>query len=105
MAKYLIESKHILLINFEVVSAKWFNSLPAEYQKILQEECDRAGREVSREVEQFSEDAKENLKKEGMIVIPYSELDIPAFKAAGIKAYETLGILDAYNQVHKEIGK
>jgi len=105
VAKYLIESKHILLINFEVVSAKWFNSLPAEYQKILQEECDRAGREVSREVEQFSEDAKENLKKEGMIVIPYSELDIPAFKAAGIKAYETLGILDAYNQVHKEIGK
>jgi tripartite ATP-independent transporter DctP family solute receptor len=105
VAKYLIESKHILLINFEVVSAKWFNSLPAEYQKILQEECDRAGREVSREVEQFSEDAKENLKKEGMIVIPYAELDIPAFKAAGIKAYEALGILDAYNQVHKEIGK
>jgi len=105
VAKYLIETKHILLINFEVVSAKWFNSLPAEYQKILQEECDRAGRAVSREVEQFSEDAKEKLKEAGMIVIPYSELDIPAFKAAGVKAYEVLGILDAYNQVHKEIGK
>lgn len=105
VAKYLIESKHILLINFEVVSAKWFNSLPVEYQKILQEECDKAGREVSREVEQFSEDAKGKLKKEGMIIIPYSELDIPAFKTTGIKAYEVLGILDAYNQVHKEIGK
>jgi len=105
VANYLIESKHILLINFEVVSAKWFNSLPAEYQKILQEECDKAGRAVSREVEQFSEDAKEKLKNEGMIVIPYSKLDIPAFKTAGIKAYEVLGILDAYNQVHKEIGK
>jgi tripartite ATP-independent transporter DctP family solute receptor len=105
VADYLIESKHILLINFEVVSAKWFNSLPAEYQKILQEECDKAGREVSREVEQYSEEAKEKLKEAGMIIIPYSDLDIPAFKKAGIKAYETLGILDAYNQVHKEIGK
>ena len=105
VADYLIESKHILLINFEVVSAKWFNSLPAEYQKILQEECDKAGREVSREVEQYSEEAKDKLKEAGMIIIPYSDLDIPAFKKAGIKAYETLGILDAYNQVHKEIGK
>jgi len=40
-----------------------------------------------------------------MIIIPYSDLDIPAFKKAGIQAYEVLGILDAYNQVHKEIGK
>ncbi len=102
---YLVETKHILLINFEVVSAKWFNSLPAEYQKILQEECDKAGRAVSREVEQFSEDAKAQLAEKGMTVIPYSDLDIPAFKAAGVQAYEKLGILDAYNQVHREIGK
>jgi tripartite ATP-independent transporter DctP family solute receptor len=105
VAKYLIETKHILLINFEIASAKWFNSLPAEYQKILQEECDKAGREVSREVERYSEEAKDKLKEAGMIIIPYSDLDIPAFKKAGIQAYETLGILDAYNQVHKEIGK
>jgi tripartite ATP-independent transporter DctP family solute receptor len=105
VADYLIESKHILLINFEIVSSKWFNSLPAEYQKILQEECDKAGREVSREVERYSEEAKDKLAAEGMTIIPYSDLDIPAFKKAGIAAYETLGILDAYNQVHEEIGK
>lgn len=105
VADYLIESKHILLINFEIVSSKWFNSLPAEYQRILQEECDKAGREVSRENERFGEEAKDKLAAEGMTIIPYSELDIAAFKKAGIAAYETLGILDAYNQVHKEIGK
>ena len=105
VADYLIESKHILLINFEIVSSKWFNSLPAEYQRILQEECDKAGREVSRENESFGEEAKDKLAAEGMTIIPYSELDIAAFKKAGIAAYETLGILDAYNQVHKEIGK
>jgi C4-dicarboxylate-binding protein DctP len=105
VADYLIETKHILLINFEVVSSKWFNSLPAEYQKILQEECDKAGREVSREVEQYSEEAKEKLKAVGMTIIPYSEIDIPAFKAAGIDAYKKLGIYDEYKQVQKEIGK
>lgn len=105
VADYLIETKHILLINFEIVSAKWFNSLPVEYQKILQEECDKAGRDVSKEVEQFSEEAKDKLQAEGMIVIPYADIDIPAFKKAGIAAYEKLGILDAYKQVQKEIGK
>lgn len=105
VAEYLIETKHILLINFEIVSAKWFNSLPVEYQKILQEECDRAGQEVSREVEQFSEEAKAKLAEAGMIIIPYEDIDIPAFKAAGISAYEKLGILADYKQVQSEIGK
>ena len=30
--KFANETKHIMLINFEVVSAKWFDSLPKEYQ-------------------------------------------------------------------------
>src|SRR4030042_5146241 len=48
VAKYGSETRHILLINFEVISSKWFASLPAEYQKILEEECNNAGLEVSR---------------------------------------------------------
>ena len=60
---------------------------------------------MSREVERYSEEAKDKLSEVGMTIIPYSDLDIPAFKTAGIKAYETLGILDAYYQVQKEIGK
>ena len=30
--KYANETKHIMLINFEVVSAKWFDGLPKDYQ-------------------------------------------------------------------------
>ena len=41
--KFANETKHIMLINFEVVSAKWFNSLPKEYQRVLVEEADKAG--------------------------------------------------------------
>ena len=44
------ETKHIMLINFEVVSAKWFDSLPKEYQDALVEEADRAGEETSRQI-------------------------------------------------------
>ena len=32
--KYANETKHIMLINFEVVSAKWFDGLPKEYQDV-----------------------------------------------------------------------
>ena len=48
--KFASETKHIMLINFEVVSAKWFDSLPKEYQDILVEECDKAGEETSQEI-------------------------------------------------------
>ena len=36
---------------------------------------------------------------------PRIDVDMAAFRKAGDKAYETLKILDAKNQVHKEIGK
>jgi tripartite ATP-independent transporter DctP family solute receptor len=46
--KYVSETRHIMLVNFEVVSSKWFNALPADHQKILVEECDKAGIETSK---------------------------------------------------------
>jgi len=36
--KYASETKHIMLINFEVISSKFFKGLPADYQKILVED-------------------------------------------------------------------
>ncbi|AEJ60669.1 TRAP dicarboxylate transporter, DctP subunit [Spirochaeta thermophila DSM 6578] len=105
VVKYLNETKHILLVNFEVVSAKWFNSLPADLQTILQEECDKAGRQVSIEVDKIGEEAKAKLAEQGMTIIPYEEIDIAAFKQNSIKAYETLGILEARNKIFKELGK
>ena len=42
--KYANETGHILLVNFEVVSAQWFDKLPPDYQTALVEECRAAGR-------------------------------------------------------------
>jgi tripartite ATP-independent transporter DctP family solute receptor len=101
--KYVSETGHIMLINFEVISAKFFNSLPADYQKILVEECDKAGVETSKVIFAKEKEVKKLLIEKGMVVV--EGVDIPAFKKAGDKAYEVLKISDAKEKVYKEIGK
>jgi tripartite ATP-independent transporter DctP family solute receptor len=101
--KFANETKHIMLINFEVVSAKWFNSLPKDYQQILVEECDRAGEATSRKIFKLEAEVEQQLKGRGMTIV--EDVDLAAFRKAGDQAYEALKIMDAKRQVHKEIGK
>jgi tripartite ATP-independent transporter DctP family solute receptor len=101
--KFANETKHIMLINFQVVSAKWFNSLPKEYQAILVEECDKAGEEISKAILQSEAEVEKQLRARGMTIV--KDVDLAAFRKAGDKAYEVLKIIDAKNVVHKEIGK
>jgi tripartite ATP-independent transporter DctP family solute receptor len=101
--KFGSETRHIMLINFEVVSAKWFNSLPKEYQQILVEECDKAGEATSRQIFKLEDEVEKQLKGRGMTIV--EDVDLAAFRKAGEKAYEALKIQDAKRQVHKEIGK
>jgi tripartite ATP-independent transporter DctP family solute receptor len=100
--KYANETKHIMLINFEVMSAKFFNGLPADYQKILVEECDKAGLETSKRILASELEVKKQLIARGMVAV--EDVDIAAFRKAGEKAYEVLKITDAKNQVYKEMG-
>ncbi len=101
--KYANETRHIMLINFQVVSAKFFNDLPKDYQNALVEECEAAGEATSKQIMKLEAEVKEQLKKRGMIVV--EDVDLAAFRKAGEKAYEVLKITDAKNAVHKEIGK
>ncbi len=103
---YYSLTKHILLVNFEICSAEWFNSLPVEYQEALTEECDNAGSEVSKEIlGTLSDEAYVNLEAEGMTIIPYEDIDIDAFKEASTAAYEALDLLDVRDSVFAEMGK
>ncbi len=99
--KYVNETGHFLLINFQVVSSKWFDGLPAEYQKILVEECDKVGLETSYLIQQNTEAAKKIVQEKGMQIV--TDVDLPAFKEAGKKAYEVLNLLEAREQVFKEM--
>jgi tripartite ATP-independent transporter DctP family solute receptor len=102
--KYVTESRHIMLVNYEVISSKWFNALPADYQNILVEECEKAGIETSKLImEKLEKEVKADLIKRGMIVV--DNVDIAAFKKAGEKAYEVLKIADVKKKIFNEIGK
>jgi tripartite ATP-independent transporter DctP family solute receptor len=102
--KYVSETRHIMLVNFEVISAKWFNALPSNYQKILVEECDKAGMETSQLIlEKLEKQVKADLIKKGMVVV--DNVDLAAFRKAGEKAYEVLKIADVKEEVFKELGK
>lgn len=101
--KYSSETAHIMLINFEVVSAKWFNGLPKAYQRALVEECDRAGAATSRRIFKLEGEVEQQLKKRGMTIV--EDVDLAAFRKAGDKAYEVLNIKAAKDAVHREIGK
>ena len=101
--KYASETRHILLINFEVVSAKFFNALPAEYQRILVEEADRAGEETSQQILKSEAEVKRQLKSRGMTIV--EGIDLAAFRKAGEKAFEALKITEARNAIYSEISK
>lgn len=101
--KFANETRHIMLVNFEVVSARWFDGLPKEYQTALVEEADKAGEATSKEIFRLEGEVEQQLKGRGMTIV--KDVDLAAFRKAGEKAYETLKILDAKNAVHKEIGK
>ena len=101
--KFANETKHIMLINFEVVSAKWFDSLPKDLQQALVEECDRAGEETSKEIFRLEAEVEQQLKSRGMTIV--KDVNLAAFRKAGDKAYDTLKIMAAKAAVHKEIGK
>ncbi|MBM3556602.1 MAG: C4-dicarboxylate ABC transporter [Alphaproteobacteria bacterium] len=101
--KFANESRHIMLINFEVVSAKWFDGLPKDFQTALVEEADKAGEATSREIFRLEAEVEKQLVGRGMTIV--KDVDLAAFRKAGDKAYEALKILDAKSALHKEIGK
>ena len=101
--KYANETKHIMLINFQVVSSQWFDALPADFQTALVEECKAAGRETSQKIQDMAETIKADLQSKGMEIV--TDIDLEAFKAAGEKAYEALGITEAKKAFQAELGK
>ena len=100
---YAIETGHILLVNFQVVSAEWFDGLPEDYQTALVEECRIAGQETSEVISGAVEEAKALLIDRGMTVV--EDVDLEAFREAGQAAYETLGLVEEVARVHAEIGR
>lgn len=105
VAKYILETQHIYQLNIQVCSADWFNKLPEEYQKILIDECNKAGLEVSELLQKNADADRQFMIDKGMIYIPHEDLDVNAFKKAGGAVYDDLKLNDAREAVYAELGK
>lgn len=103
IAKYMSETKHILLVNFSIVGRAWFDSLPAEYQKILIEENAAAGQATSRKMAADVAVARAELIQHGMTIV--TDVDMAAFREAGETAYTVLNLKDARDKIYQELGK
>ena len=67
------------------------------------EECQAAGRATSEGIEAAAAEIKADLQTKGMEIV--TDIDMDAFRAAGQKAYEVLGITDAKKALDAEMGR
>ena len=101
IARYVSETSHIYLINFQVVSRDFYDNLPPDYQRILIEEAERAGLEASRKMEQDLHRVKKQLALHGMKIV--EDVNTEAFERAGEKVYLDLGLTRARKQIYREM--
>jgi TRAP-type C4-dicarboxylate transport system substrate-binding protein len=100
--KYIDKTGHFQLANGIIVGDKWFSQLPAEYQKILSDECKAAAYENAAYISQIADDYEKQMVDKGMVVV---EVDKAAFKTAAEAAYTELGFAALRDQIYREIGK
>jgi len=101
--RYVNETKHFLLINFQVVGEAWYQRLPANYRQILREECVRAGRETSMRIQQEEARIKQLVQQRGMTIV--SDVDLAAFRKAAETAYERLGLKAGRDALYQALRK
>jgi tripartite ATP-independent transporter DctP family solute receptor len=87
IAKYISKTGHIQLWNCLVVGAKWFESLPQEYQQILIEESTKAGDFTTNKVLTGQKELEDKMTREGAVI---REVDIALFKEKTKIVYDKL---------------
>lgn len=95
-------TEHFYLLTGLVVSNSWFESLPEEYQNILIEEAEIAGKNCSDEVNAQSEVYKQKLADAGCTM---TEPDQAELKEATAGVYDELGYAEIRDQLFAEMGK
>jgi tripartite ATP-independent transporter DctP family solute receptor len=88
VTKHLTKTGHINLITGLVTSAAWFDSLPADLQKVLRDEALKAGDVASYGTRDALGKIEADLKAAGMEV---AEIDVTPFKEATAGVYDKLG--------------
>jgi len=91
-AKYLVMTQHLYDYAVIYMNDKKFNSLSPELQKALVEASIEAGEFYTQSVKNSTQECIDNMVKEGLTVIPKSDIDIEGLKK---KSYEGAMKLEA----------
>jgi tripartite ATP-independent transporter DctP family solute receptor len=102
VAKYITKTEHFQLANFIMAGEKWFAALPADYQRILVEECKKASVANAEKILVSAGELEKQMAANGMQI---NQVNKAPFVAASEKAYEELGFKDLRNKIWSEIGK
>lgn len=100
--KYVSETGHFLLYTALVISEKWFQSLPEEYQDILVQASINAGDYATKLTLEKEVEYKANMEKAGVTFIP---VDITPFKKSSARVYETMGWTQLKADIDAALGK
>ncbi|MDR1232454.1 MAG: C4-dicarboxylate TRAP transporter substrate-binding protein [Spirochaetaceae bacterium] len=102
VVKYINKTGHFQLANGIIVGEKWFSRLPADYQKILIDECQAAAAANARVVERVADEYEQQMVEKGMVIV---EADQNAFKTAADSAYTVLNFASLRDRIYAEMGK
>jgi len=104
VVNYVIETGHIFQLNTLVASRAWLDRLPVNYRRVVIDEANRSGLNFSQGMLRENQEALQEMLREGLTLIPRAQLDMDAFRAASVQAYERLGLLAVRDAIHREIG-
>jgi len=99
---YLQRTSHFFLMSGMVISDRWFQSLPREYQIILQEEAHRAGQMYSRIIADNSAIFEQQLVANGLTLHP---VDRQSFITATAGVYDRLGFGELRRRIDREMNR
>ncbi|MCI9105042.1 MAG: TRAP transporter substrate-binding protein DctP [Lachnospiraceae bacterium] len=102
VCKYQSKTEHFQLMQGLVCGQGWFESLPEDLQKLLEETANEIGKETAADVMNEVGEAEKKMVGAGLEIY---EPDIEPFKAAVDPVYEKLGYSELREQLYKEIGK
>jgi TRAP-type transport system periplasmic protein len=102
VTKYLAKTEHFLLYTGLVISDKWFQTLPANYQQILIKDARAAGDYATQLTLQKEKEYNAEMAKKGLIFV---DVDKKPFIAASAAVYKKMGWTDLKKQIDTALGQ
>lgn len=102
VTKYCATTGHFLLYTGLVISEKWFQTLPAEYQTILIANSVEAGDYATQLTLEKEKEYNKLMADKGMVFV---DVDKNLFKKASASVYKTMGWSDLKAKIDAELGQ